>query len=226
MVAQEKIVPQSGVSTISGTPDQVRTGLRGMRAEHVVALALDHGNEAEAQALVEVVTHLAPLVSNIVQHRQEQRLTSIIDALVPDMPLPMHKIAEARMIGEARRAVLESGDWLTAVQIAEMAGLSATNPSAQPNKWKKDGQIFAIRHRGVDYFPGYALDPASEYRPVKGLAKVLGALRGIKDDWGLAYWFGAANSFLGGRRPQDLLAGQPARVLAAAEDEITGPVHG
>lgn len=71
---------------------------------------------------------------------------------------------EARMTAEACKAVLEGGDWLTAVQIAEMAGFSASNPSAQPNKWKKDGQIFAVRHRGVDYFPGYALDPSTAYR--------------------------------------------------------------
>ena len=72
------------------------------------------------------------------------------------------------MTAEARKAVLESGDWLTAAQVAGIAGFSASNPSAQPNKWKKDGQIFAVRDRGVDYFPGYALDPSTGYRPAGG----------------------------------------------------------
>jgi hypothetical protein len=115
---------------------------------------------------------------------------------------------------------------LTAAQIAEMAGFSASNPSAQPNKWKKDGQIFAVRHRGVDYFPGYALDPSTDYRPARGLAKVLAAFRGRKDDWGLAYWFASVNSFLGGKRPQELLIYEPERVVAAAEDEVAGVLHG
>jgi hypothetical protein len=103
---------------------------------------------------------------------------------VEELSVPQHKLIEVRMAAEAGKAVLESGDWLTAVQIAEMAGFSAGNPSAQPNKWKKDGQIFAVRHRGVDYFPGYALDPSAGYRPAKGLARVLGVFRGRKDDWG------------------------------------------
>ena len=133
---------------------------------------------------------------------------------------------EARMVAEARKAVLESGDWLTAAEVANVAGFSANNPSAQPNKWKKEGQVFAVRHRGVDYFPGYALDPSTDFRPVKALAKVLDVFRGKKDDWGLAYWFASVNSFLGGERPQDLLIGEPDRVVAAAEDEVAGVLHG
>jgi hypothetical protein len=87
-----------------------------------------------------------------------------------------------------------------------MAGFSASNPSAQPNKWKKDGQIFAVRHRGVDYFPGYALDTSTDYRPTRGLARVLGVFHGRKDDWGLAYWFASVNSFLGGNPTLDTLS--------------------
>jgi hypothetical protein len=130
------------------------------------------------------------------------------------------------MAADARKSVLESGDWLTAAQVAKVAGFSASNPSAQPNKWKKEGQVFAIRHRGIDYFPSYALDPAADYRPTKALAKVLAVFRGHKNDWGVAFWFGSVNSFLGGKRPQDLLISQPERVIAAAEDEVAGVFHG
>lgn len=125
------------------------------------------------------------------------------------------------MTAEARKGVLEDGDLLTAVQIAERAGFSASNP--QPNKWKED---WHCRHRGVDYFPSYALDPSTGYRPAEGLARVLGVFRGRKDDWGLAYWFASVNSFLGGKRPQDLLIDQPDRVFAAADDEVAGMRHG
>ncbi|WP_024513175.1 hypothetical protein [Bradyrhizobium sp. ARR65] len=226
MAAAERAIELSGVGTVAGTPEQVRSRLGRMHVEKVIALTLEHGNEAAVRALADTIANLAPLVSSILERRQDEAFRSIIEALVPDVPLPQHKLVEARMTAEARKAVLESGDWLTAAQIAEMAGFSASNPSAQPNKWKKDGQIFAVRHRGVDYFPGYALDPSINYRPVKGLAKVLATFRGRKDDWGLAYWFASSNSFLAGKRPQDLLISEPGRVVAAAGDEVAGVFHG
>jgi len=40
---------------------------------------------------------------------------------------------------------------------------------------------------------------------VRWTARVLSVFRGRKDEWGLAYWFASVNSFLGGKRPQDLL---------------------
>lgn len=55
---------------------------------------------------------------------------------------------------------------------------------------------------------------------------MLEIFRGKKDDWGLAYWFASVNSFLGGKRPQDLLISKPDRVVAAAEDEVAGVLHG
>ncbi|MDI4233097.1 hypothetical protein OZ411_09770 [Bradyrhizobium sp. Arg237L] len=226
MATADKTIELSGIGTLSGTPEQVRTRLGRLHAERVIALTLEHGNEAAVRALAETVANLAPLVRTILERRQDEALHSIIEALVPEVPLPRHKLVEARMTAEARRAVLESGDWLTAAQIAEIAGFSASNPSAQPNKWKRDGQIFAVRHRGVDYFPGYALHPSTDYRPAKGFAQVLAVFGERKDDWGLAYWFASVNSFLGGKRPQDLLIDQPARVIAAAEDEVAGVLHG
>ena len=46
-----------------------------------------------------------------------------------------------------------------------------------------------------------------------------------KDGWGLAYWFLGANSFLGGRRPQDVLLTDPSAVVAAAQDEMSAVEH-
>ena len=110
--------------------------------------------------------------------------------------------------------------------MAELAGFSTSNLSAQPNKWKKEGQIFAIRHQGLDYFPAYGLDAEAGYRPLKPLAPVLAVFGDAKDGWGLAYWFASANSLLGGKRPQDVLLKSPDRVLAAAADEMAEVAHG
>ncbi|RWC37913.1 MAG: hypothetical protein EOS28_31415 [Mesorhizobium sp.] len=216
----------SGFGALTGTPKQVGDQLDRLTAEQVIALTFEHGSEPAVRALADTVVSIAPLVRTILMSRRREAISSIIEALVPQVPPPQHMLVEARMAAEARKAVLESGDWLTAPQIAKMAGFSTSNPSAQPNKWKKEGQIFAVRHRGVDYFPGYALDSSSGYRPIKALAKILSVLHGRKDDWGLAYWFASVNSFLGGKRPQDVLTAQPERVLAAAEDELVGALHG
>ena len=126
---------------------------------------------------------------------------------------------------DLRWAVLEGADWLTAAQVSELAGLSTSNPSAQPNKWKRQRQVFAVHHNGVDYFPGYGLDPEAGYRPRKAMKSILEVFGETKDGWGLAYWFLSANSLLGGRRPQDVLSGNPEQVLAAARDEIEDVAH-
>jgi hypothetical protein len=226
MTTANKSLELSGFGTFTGTPEQVRKSLDRLGAEQVVALTLEHASAPAVRALAETVVSIAPLVRTILERRQKELIHSIVEALVPEVPPPQHMLIEARMTAQARKEVLESGDWLTAAQIADVAGFSSTNPSAQPNKWKKDGLIFAVRHRGADYFPGYALDPAAGYRPVKALAKVLAAFKGRKDDWGLAYWFASVNSFLGGKRPQDLLSTSTDQLVAAAEDELAGAAHG
>jgi len=220
----ENAFERSGVGTVIGTPDEVREKLAHLSADQVVALTLTHSDKALAHAILDAVAGLAALIPNVIEQRQDARFQSIIEALVPDVPPPRDKLLQARMTAEARKVVLKGGEWMTGTEIAEMAGLSAR--STQPNKWKKDGRIFAVRHRGVDYFPGYAFGPSTDYRPAKRLAGVLEVFSGKKDDWGIAYWFASVNSFLGGKRPQDLLISKSDSVVAAAEDEVAGVLHG
>jgi hypothetical protein len=112
----------SGVGTLSGTAEQVRTGLSRLHAKQVIALTFEHGSEAATRALADTVANLAPLVWSILERRQDEALRSIVEALVPEVPPPHHMLVEARMTAEARKAVLQSGDWVTAAQIAGMAG--------------------------------------------------------------------------------------------------------
>jgi hypothetical protein len=214
------------VSMVTGSPKEVRAKIDASNVEQVIALTFAHATKESLRAVVETIRSITPLVSVISEKRQKERLESIISNLVPDVPLPEHMMREARMVAEARNAVLTSAEWLTAAQISEMAGFSSTNPGAQPNKWKKDGLIFAVHHKGTDYFPGYGLDPKSGYRPCKGLAEVIRIFGVSKDAWGIAYWFASENSFLGSSRPQDLLLKQPKKVIDAAIDETAGVLHG
>ncbi len=218
-------VALSGVGTLAGTPGEIGEQLRHSGAERAIALTFAHESERTVRAIADALGSLAPLLAGLIKRRQHEALDKIVDALVPTVPLPEHMMAEARMTAHARSVVLASGDWLTAAQVAELAGFSTSNLSAQPNKWKKEGQIFAIRHQGLDYFPAYGLDAEAGYRPLKSLAPILAAFGTAKDGWGLAYWFASVNSFLGGKRPQDVLLKAPDRVLAAAADEVAEIAH-
>jgi hypothetical protein len=219
-------VALSGVGTLAGTPGEIGEQLRQSGAERAIALTFAHESERTVRAIADALGNLAPMLAGLIKRRQHEALDKIVDALVPSVPLPEHMMAEARMTAHARSVVLASGDWLTAAQVAELAGFSTSNLSAQPNKWKKEGQIFAIRHQGLDYFPAYGLDAEAGYRPLKAMAPILAAFGMAKDGWGLAYWFASVNSFLGGKLPKDVLAKAPERVLAAATDEVAEIAHG
>lgn len=220
------VADHPGVSTLVGTPKEVRARLGKSQADRVLVMTFDHIRPVALAALEENMANVASSMLEALLHRQDREsLERLAEVLVPRDPPSPRLLKEAGMLVKARRAVLESGDWLTAAQLAELAGLSSRNPSAQPNKWKKQRQIFAISHNGSDYFPGYGLDADAGFRPLKALAKVIEVFGDHKDGWGLAYWFRSDNSFLGGKRPQDLLASSPKRVIAAAEDEIQEVAH-
>ncbi|CAI1144589.1 Uncharacterised protein [Serratia fonticola] len=212
--------------TFVGTPQEVRIRLDSSKADQVIVVPIERSNARHADLMAHTLANIVSFIDLTLRGQSEQMIKALVDALVPKVPPTPSLLKEAAMVARSRNAVLESADWLTAAQVAELAGLSASNPSTQPNKWKRQKQIFAITHNGVDYFPGYGLDPNTGYRPRKALKPVLDVFGEHKDGWGLAYWFLSANSFLGGKRPQDVLASEPERVVAAAEDEIKGISHG
>lgn len=224
MYALEHEVP--GISTLAGDPEEVSRGLHQVEAEQVVAVALAHATPREAAAIAQTFASIAELVKTLVGNHHRESLAAIVEALVPKVPPTPNELKEATMLARARTAVIDSGDWMTAADIARAANFSATNPSAQPNKWKRDRAIFAIRHNGIDYFPSYGLDAQAGYRPRKALAQVIKTFGDTKDSWGLSYWFMSANSFLGGKTPRELLATDPGSVIAAAADECEGVLHG
>ncbi|MDT0136252.1 hypothetical protein [Acidovorax sp. PRC11] len=218
---------RTGVATWGGTPKEVQARLGRSHADQVLVLAFDKIDGSVFETLAANVSSVASSMFDVLLQRHDnESLERLAEVLVPRAPVAPRLLKEAAMWVKARRAVLDSGDWLTAAQIAELAGLSRVNPSTQPNKWKRQGAIFAIHHNGVDYFPGFGLDPGSQFRPVKALAKVIEAFGGHKDGWGMAYWFHSDNGFLGGQRPQDLLATEPERVIEAARDEVQDIAHG
>jgi hypothetical protein len=55
------------------------------------------------------------------------------------------------MLVEVKTAILDSGDFLPATEVARLAGFSSTNLSVQPKNWKRKREIFAIQHGRQDY---------------------------------------------------------------------------
>ncbi|QNA88060.1 hypothetical protein G4G28_05395 [Massilia sp. Dwa41.01b] len=215
-----------GISALAGDPDEVGRRLHQVDPKQAVAVAITHVTPREAAAIAETFASIADLVKTIVGKHHRASLEAIVEALVPKAPPTPNELREAAMLARARTAVIDSGDWMTAAEIASAAGFSTTNTSAQPNKWKRERSIFAIRHNGIDYFPSYGLDPQAGYRPRKALAQLIKTFGDTKDAWGLSYWFMSANSFLGGKAPRELIATDPERVIAAAADEVAGVAHG
>lgn len=215
---------QNGTEVLVGTGSEVSRRLHRSSARRAVAFTF---SDDEQSAVIEtVVRRVAEFLPHIVRQRQKEKLERIVGDLLPEIAIPDAALAQARMLLDARSRILESGDFMPAGEIAKLAGYSEKNPSAQPNRWKKDGAIFAIQHKGVDYFPLYALDPDENYRPYKAVAEILRIFGETKTGWGIAFWFAGLNSFLDDRRPQDLLTGHPDLVIAAAKDEAVGVEHG
>jgi hypothetical protein len=215
---------QKGPTVLVGTGNEVSRLLNRSADRRAVAVTFaDDEESVAAENVLRRVTHFLP---HLIRQRRQDSLEKLVGALLPEIVISDAALVQARMLVEAKSHILASADFLPAGKIAEVAGYSEKNPSAQPNRWKKNGAIFAIQHKGVDYFPLYALNPDENYRPYKAVAEILRIFGQTKTGWGLSFWFAGLNSFLDNRRPQDLLSAQPDRVIAAARDELEGVQHG
>jgi hypothetical protein len=214
---------------MAGTADYVVSQLTSSRRKDiqdrdVMALYIPKLQRSERDSLVETLERVAVLIYANLQRVHELQLEQLVDSLTPRVPPPASAIREAQMLAQARAAVIKSAEWLSAADIARNAGSKSSNPNAQTSKWKRDKKIFVITPSdGIERFPGYGLD--EDHKPYPALAEVIRILSD-KDGWGLAYWFASANSFLGGRTPQALLASAPEQVIAAARDAAEGIQHG
>ena len=179
-----------------------------------------------AEATVSVLRQVVEMVPTLLEKRRVQKWDALVEALMPDVVLSPTKVIEAEMKSAAMTQILASQDFVTAADIARLGKFSVKNPSSQPNRWKRMGQIFAVHHRGADYYPLYALDPANGYRPRAIVADVLRLFSDSKDSWGTVFWFGSINSYLNAQRPQDVLNSDPEPLLRAARAEAEGLQHG
>jgi hypothetical protein len=152
------------------------------------------------------------------------------DQLTPEQIADLHEQLrrdsvelEEKMLDHAKSVVISSESYLTAKDIVEMVG---SNSSLHLEQWRRDKAIFAFSQNGADYFPIYAFDPHSGYKPYQALVQILNIFGDTKGGWGCAFWFEGINGYLDGKAPKELLASDPSRVIAAAALEIERAAHG
>ena len=218
-----KLIQQFTPTVMSGTGHDVIEQLH--RSPNRRTVAVSFADDEQVAAAESVFQRVAEFLPQLIEQRQADTLKKFVSIFLTDVAPSKAAREQARMLIDAKTAILNSPDFLPATEVAKLAGFSATNPSVQPNKWKRNRGIFAIQHGRDDYFPLYALNP-DDHRPRKQMAEILRVFGDAKDGWGLAFWFAALNSFLDYERPQDVLAIDPDRVIAAAKDEMAGVQHG
>ncbi len=175
-----------------------------------------------ARRLEEAFVKLAPIVVDRYEAKQSEGFDQLVDLLLGDhSPTPID-ITKARMKADALRAVFNGTEWLTAAQIAELAGLGQANRSGAANRWKQRRKVFALQHEGQDHYPRYLLD--EHFRPLPGAEKVLEVLESFSPNR-LASWFEGRNGLLGGKRPRELLATDPERVVEAARRTLDAELN-
>ncbi|SDP02657.1 hypothetical protein SAMN04490202_2616 [Pseudomonas reinekei] len=134
--------------------------------------------------------------------------------------------AEREMLIRGQKHILESGFFLDVRELAERFCVQAEWLAPALSVWVGESRIFKIEYDGCSLFPSYAFSTKASITPQAGLQEVVTILSQMKGGWAMAFWFISPNSFLGGRRPQDLLAQMPHQVVLAAQDEVEGNTHG
>lgn len=108
----------------------------------------------------------------------------------------------------ARRAMLEEGEWLQVDLVDQV----------QLHSWEQSRRIFKVSIEGMDYYPLYQFDKSLQPLPV---IEAVMAMAGDADPLALAAWFHYPNGWitLDGQHPvaPRFALDQPDLVLAAAK---------
>ena len=86
------------------------------------------------------------------------------------------------------------------------------NASEPASRWKREGRIVAVRHRGRDLYPAFQFADGQPRRVIKDiLAQIPASLTA----WQIALWFASGNGWLDGATPEERIDA-PGEVVEAA----------
>ena len=111
-----------------------------------------------------------------------------------------------------KRFMSENKCWSSA-DVARESGSSAKNQAAIASRWLQEKRIFSIIFEGKIWFPRLQF---RDGRPISAVANVIKAFPEHATGWDLAYFFTTPNSFIGGRKPLELLKDDPKRLESLA----------
>lgn len=145
----------------------------------------------------------------------EVRSQQVISALLPSTVPSTDATEQLRLNAEARSNLLAEFPARPAAEIAGLAGITWSNPAAWLSRLQKEGKVFSVEYGRRQLFPAFQFD--GNWQPREAVAAVLAQLRdaGLQG-WSVALWWTAANGWLDGARPVDLLDEKPDQVVAAA----------
>ena len=176
-------------------------------------------NDEAIQVAVVLDAHgtIGQLVTTLLRawRNDEERSQQVITALLPSTVPSTEATEQLRLNAEARSRFLEEFPALPAAEVARLAGITWANPAAWPSRLQKERKVFSVEYGRRQLFPAFQFD--SDWQPREAVAKVLAQLaNGGLQGWSIALWFTAANGWLEGGRPVDLLDEKPEQVIAAA----------
>lgn len=185
----------------------------GCRAALVVTAGRDVAPDV-AEAIRKLVSE-----ANEAESLQFERL---VTALTPPMPPPSPvEVERARHEAALRMRVLRDFGAHTAAEVAALGGSASGNRSQLAYRWRKQGRVFAVTHRGAALYLSFQF--GADGQPLPAVADVLEALKGRRP-WEVARWFVEPHGVLDRARPVDLLTDDPAAVAAAARFTARRPV--
>jgi hypothetical protein len=115
---------------------------------------------------------------------------------------------------EWRNQFLSEYKCWTSAQVAKETTSTAKNRAAIASRWLAEGRIFSVRFNGKTWFPRFQFHNGS---PIPAVCRVIKAFPKHTSGWDLAFFFTTSNSFIGGRKPLELLKGDPETLESLAQ---------
>jgi hypothetical protein len=188
---------------------------REVSASEPISVFVD--NEAIEIVVLDAHRPIGQLVTTLLRawRGDEERSRHVITALLPSTVPSTDATEQLRLNAEARSNFLAEFPALPAAELARLAGITWSNPAAWASRLQKEGKVFSIEYGRRQLFPTFQFD--SDWQPREAVAAVLWQLAdaGLQG-WSIALWWTAANGWLDGARPVDLLDEKPEQVVAAA----------
>lgn len=186
------------------------------KGDSLVVRLQPHAGEAGREAARIFLEKAIHATEHLDATRQEAAIGRLADIILPD-DLAAARGALAADNLDLRDRFIAEIPCLTSAEVGARAGHSSSNPYATAARWKKTGDIFAVHHRGTEYFPAFQFRQGRPHRAVK---PILAALPKVLSPWQKALWFVSTNGWLDDDAPKDRLKDVETVVDAARREAL------